>query len=177
MFYLATQTIFWLVLAFILGLLIGWLLFRNRNDQNNSAQQQQPAAQANTAPQSNHELEAAKNEIQQLKAQLTSAEQRCSDCEKRCVELQESKQSTEAPERPADDLKLISGVGPKLEGLLNGLGIKHFSQIAAFTENDIAEVNEKLSFTGRIERENWIEQAKKLAAGEETEFSQRQKQL
>jgi len=73
----------------------------------------------------------------------------------------------------ADDLKKISGVGPKLEKTLNGLGIFHFSQIAAFTPSHVTWVDKYLRFKGRIERENWIEQAKVLAAGGETEFSRR----
>lgn len=73
----------------------------------------------------------------------------------------------------ADDLKKISGVGPKLEKTLNGLGIFHFSQIAEFTPDHVAWVDKYLRFKGRIERENWIEQAKVLAAGGETEFSRR----
>ncbi len=62
-----------------------------------------------------------------------------------------------------DDLKLISGVGPKLEGLLNGLGIYQFQQIALLTSGQIAWVNEQLSFKGRIERDDWLGQAAKLA--------------
>lgn len=65
----------------------------------------------------------------------------------------------------ADDLKLISGVGPKLETTLNGLGFWHFSQIAKWTKSDIAIVDDELSFKGRIERDDWIKQAKTLAKG------------
>ncbi|MGI9436612.1 MAG: hypothetical protein ACR2Q4_17590 [Geminicoccaceae bacterium] len=74
----------------------------------------------------------------------------------------------------ADDLKQISGVGPKLEKTLNGLGIFHFSQIAEFTPENAAWVDQHLRFKGRIARENWVEQAKILATGGETEFSRRQ---
>lgn len=63
----------------------------------------------------------------------------------------------------ADDLKLISGVGPKLEKTLNGLGFWHFSQIAEWKKADVAIVDDELSFKGRIERDDWIKQAKKLA--------------
>ena len=63
----------------------------------------------------------------------------------------------------ADDLKRISGVGPKLEGILNELGIYHFDQIAAWTPEQVAWVDGYLSFKGRIDRENWIEQATQLA--------------
>ncbi|NRG16418.1 50S ribosomal protein L21 [Rhizobiales bacterium] len=68
-----------------------------------------------------------------------------------------------APEGEKDDLKKIGGVGPVLEGKLNALGITTYAQIAAFTAEDIARVDEALSFKGRIERENWVEQAKELA--------------
>jgi len=75
----------------------------------------------------------------------------------------------------ADDLKLLKGVGPKLEQTLNELGFFHFDQVAAWTEAQVAWVNARLTFKGRIERDGWIEQAKKLAAGEETEFAKRAK--
>ncbi len=73
----------------------------------------------------------------------------------------------------ADDLKLISGVGPKLEETLNGLGIYHFDQIASWSKETANWVDTYLSFKGRIEREDWISQAKVLASGGETEFSAR----
>lgn len=63
----------------------------------------------------------------------------------------------------ADDLKLLSGVGPALEKKLHEAGVTTFAQIAAWTDADVEEFGEKLSFKGRIEREGWIEQAKKLA--------------
>jgi large subunit ribosomal protein L21 len=63
----------------------------------------------------------------------------------------------------ADDLKELSGVGPALEKKLHEAGVTTFAQIAAWTDADIAEMDEKLSFKGRIEREGWVEQAKKLA--------------
>ena len=64
-----------------------------------------------------------------------------------------------------DDLKELSGVGPALEKKLNEAGVTTFAQIAAWTESDVADMDEKLSFKGRIEREGWIEQAKELAKG------------
>ena len=64
-----------------------------------------------------------------------------------------------------DDLKQLSGVGPALEKKLNDAGVTTFAQIAAWTDEDVAAMDEKLSFKGRIEREGWIEQAKELAKG------------
>lgn len=66
---------------------------------------------------------------------------------------------------PVDDLKLISGVGPALEKKLNENGITSLKQIAVWTADDIASFDDKLSFHGRIEREDWIGQAKDLLDG------------
>lgn len=65
----------------------------------------------------------------------------------------------------ADDLKRIGGVGPKLETLLNEMGFWHFDQIAAWGPAEIAWVDARLKFKGRIERDGWVEQARKLSAG------------
>jgi len=65
-----------------------------------------------------------------------------------------------------DDIKLISGVGPALETKLHALGIKSLKDIAAFTKADIEKVDGELNFKGRIDREEWIAQAKELLAGE-----------
>ncbi len=70
-----------------------------------------------------------------------------------------------------DDLKLISGVGPALEKKLNALGITSLKQVAEFTPEDVARVDEGLSFKGRIDRENWIGQAADLLAGNSSDKS------
>ncbi|WP_305987437.1 NADH-quinone oxidoreductase subunit E [Roseibium sp. MMSF_3544] len=72
-----------------------------------------------------------------------------------------------------DDLKKLKGVGPKLEATLHELGFFHFDQVAAWGPEEVAWVDSRLKFKGRIERDGWIEQAKTLAAGEDTEFSKR----
>ncbi len=74
------------------------------------------------------------------------------------------------PSGKADDLKMIAGVGPKLEKTLNGLGFWHFSQIAKWNKSDVAIVDDELSFKGRIERDDWIKQAKALAKGGRDEY-------
>ena len=70
----------------------------------------------------------------------------------------------DAAEGKADDLKKISGVGPALEKKLNEFGIYHYRQVAALTKDDIAEIDEALNFKGRIERDDWLAQAKSLMA-------------
>lgn len=91
----------------------------------------------------------------------------------RIVELEKLlKLKVEAKKRP-DDLKQIKGVGSKLERTLNGLGIYTFEQIAKFSTKNVDTVNEQLNFSGRIEREDWIGQAKILSTGGATKFSSR----
>ncbi len=83
---------------------------------------------------------------------------------------------TEARGGKSDNLKLIKGVGPKLERLCNSLGFYHFDQIAAWTPDEVAWVDQNLEgFKGRVVRDTWVDQAKILAAGGETEFSARSK--
>lgn len=72
-----------------------------------------------------------------------------------------------AREGGADDLKQISGVGPKLEKLLNESGVWHFDQIAAWTAEEVAYMDQKMSFSGRIDREGWVKQAAALAKTKE----------
>ncbi|MFT5160720.1 MAG: large subunit ribosomal protein L21 [Paracoccaceae bacterium] len=67
------------------------------------------------------------------------------------------------PAAGSDDLKLLSGVGPALEKKLVAGGVTTFAQIAAWNADDIAAMDEKLSFKGRIEREGWVAQAAELA--------------
>ncbi|MDJ0930345.1 hypothetical protein [Breoghania sp.] len=68
-----------------------------------------------------------------------------------------------APEGEADDLKRISGIEPKLKTALNGVGIYHLRQIAALSEAQLAELDDKLTLRGRAARDGWIRQAKALA--------------
>lgn len=74
----------------------------------------------------------------------------------------------------ADDLKRIKGVGPAMEKLCNSLGFYHFDQIAAWTPDEVRWVDQNLEgFKGRVTRDTWVDQARLLAAGGETEFSKK----
>ncbi len=68
-----------------------------------------------------------------------------------------------APKGAADDLKVITGVGPKLEQTLNAIGIFHFWQLAGLTPSQIEELDGRLAFKGRIARDRWVEQAAERA--------------
>ena len=71
----------------------------------------------------------------------------------------------------ADNLTRIKGLGPKIATLLRSLGVTRFDQIAAWSEADVARIDSQLgTFQGRIARDNWIEQARYLSAGDVSGF-------
>lgn len=77
----------------------------------------------------------------------------------------------------ADDLTVIKGIGPKIHGQLNGMGIYHYDQIAKWLKPECEWVNTHLKFKGRIEREQWVQQAKALVKhGEKTSQSASKKE-
>ena len=83
---------------------------------------------------------------------------------------------SEAREGGPDDLKYIKGVGPKLEQALHDMGVFHFDQIASWTDEEVAWADQNLvGFKGRVSRDDWVSQAKILAEGGTTEFSDRAK--
>jgi len=148
MIYLFSQTLFWLVLAFLLGVFFGWLLksFCCSPCSSSSSESPQAAEEIETKP--------------------AAPEKTLPSDDMRPTALASS-------EGEADDLKRISGVGPVIEKTLNGLGIFHFSQIAAFTRDNIAWVDNAIDFPGRIEREDWVGQCALLAEGKATDFAER----
>jgi len=90
------------------------------------------------------------------------------------IEAGKAPQLLDAPRNgEKDNLTRIKGIGVKIEETLNQKGIYHFDQIANWTEEEIKWIDANIAFPGRVKRENWVEQAKVLAAGEETEFSKR----
>ncbi len=94
------------------------------------------------------------------------------------VAAKPAKPSLEDKNRPAgiarptavDDLKLISGIGPKNEKILHDLGIFTFAQVASWKKAERAWVDGYLNFHGRVEREDWVKQAKALAKGGVAEY-------
>lgn len=78
------------------------------------------------------------------------------------------------PKSGADDLKRIKGIGPKMEKMCNSLGFYTFEQISKWSPEEVAWVDQNLEgFKGRVTRDTWVDQAKLLASGADTEFSKR----
>ncbi len=150
MWYLFFQIWVWLLAAFILGWAAHWFLCCRGNNEQNSV-----------------EANASSN----LKAQAPTTAASAAAI----VPVQDSWKPqgfATAPEN-ADDLKRIKGVGAVIEETLNGLGIYQFQQIASWSDDNTSWVENFLAFPGRIQRENWIEQARTLSEGGTTEFASR----
>lgn len=98
-------------------------------------------------------------------ADAKTAEKKAAKPAKKAAKAEKKADAPKAAKAEAaasDDLKQLSGIGPALEKKLHEAGVTSIAQIAAWTDKDIAEMDEKLSFKGRIEREGWVEQAKEL---------------
>jgi predicted flap endonuclease-1-like 5' DNA nuclease len=78
----------------------------------------------------------------------------------------------QTPMDAGDDLTTIKGLGPKLAVTLNELGVTSYAQIAAWDDSEIDRIDSQLGrFSGRIRRDNWVEQAKLLSSGDESGFA------
>jgi len=116
------------------------------------------------------ELDALKRELKLLRKKLAKLEKpgtgvkakESNKAAKGKVKRPQTATAAQAKGPDQDKLTHIKGIGPVLESKLHNLGIDKFSQIADWKEQDIERVSAHLNFKGRIEREEWIKQAKKL---------------
>ena len=160
--YLLAQIFFCLLIAFAIGLAIGWLLRALRRDE--------------PAPADNKALADARARISQLERELavcrddsmtappaSPAEVAAAQAPAVAAGATTTGLFGERADAPVDDLKAISGIGPTIETQLAGIGITTYRQIARLTAADITRIDDAIEvFQGRIEREEWIEQAARL---------------
>ncbi len=159
MIYLALQILFWLILAVLAGIFIGWLIWR-RGAQTDASEVETLRQAMKTR---DEQIASLKDNVGQCGSMLSLYKQ----------EMEEACRPDFVPELPAavpqatadeaDDLQEISGVGPYLEGKLNAFGIYTFQQVAALGPDVIDQLGDTFgSFSDRIVREDWVEQARKL---------------
>ena len=151
--HLILELILWILLAFFIGCIIGCILRKL------FATQEMPASPGLEVQPAKPEPEAKKLETLPEATALPATGRRS-----------RPKGIAAAREGTPDNLQRISGIGPKNEKTLHGLGFFHFDQIAAWTPEEIQWVDEHLKFNGRIIREKWVHQAALLAEGKEEEF-------
>jgi NADH-quinone oxidoreductase subunit E len=109
----------------------------------------------------------AKTAVKKIIADASNVASDTAETTAKIIELRPAKADVAKTvvENTIDDLKVISGIGPKLEQVLNKLGVSSFAQIAAWTDADVTLIEDHFGFPGRVLRDGWIEQAAKLAAG------------
>jgi len=167
---LAMQMILCLLIAAVIGAIIGYLIGKmGKCPESNDTMPQTPQKEtlkAAAVSDIHHDKEAP----QPVTAEETSTEVPSqATLHKNLDELEgERPPLLPAPRNGLpDDLKEISGIGLKIEDLLHELGIFHFDQIAHWTKDQIKWIEQYLNFKGRVERENWVGQAKILSAGQQ----------
>lgn len=165
----ALEVVLLLLISYLVGCLIGEILRRLATPQERAAQSIQQVAHALpvTVPAMAPAMEAASSVAQNTRVYLRQPEPPAATVPDELV-ADEHKPLLLAgpPAQGADDLKLIWGVGPKLEAMLNELGVYRFEQIASWNEMNLRWVDQNLdAFKGRAIRDRWIEQSQKLATG------------
>jgi len=175
MTYLIVQTFLLLLLAALLGGLLGWYLTRLSVAGTHAGlvRRARDAEQALRALKGR--LQAAEVATQELDAQRESLARELAARDAASTAPEPVPHAATRPDAPAlvaeapaqatavdDDLQRIRGIGPKIAGTLADLGVRRYAQIAAWTPTDVERINARLRFKGRIEREQWIEQAQAL---------------
>lgn len=165
---LATQMMLCLVIAAIIGAIVGYLIGKiskcGDSEEEENVIPQQDKENGNI----HHDTAAASAQNGALeKEREEEAQAPASAIQKNFETIEGDRPDMLSSPRDGipDDLKEISGIGLKIEDALNDLGIYHYDQIAGWTPENIRWIDNYLNFKGRVNRENWVGQAKILAAG------------
>ncbi|MCW8891597.1 MAG: hypothetical protein OQL20_13135 [Sedimenticola sp.] len=163
--YLFFQILIWILLAFGLGGVVGWLL----RGFTHAFQDDEKSADEPSARGGDHIMMALlKSELGDYKKRVRELEQATETAtpapqsSKPKIDDAWQPEALSEPKGVADDLKKVRGIGPKIEKTLNDLGIFHYYQIAALNKENTLWLNNHLHFPGRIEREAWVEQTREL---------------
>jgi predicted flap endonuclease-1-like 5' DNA nuclease len=159
--YLLLEIIVYLLIAGLIGFVLGWMLRDNKAKTTVDKETSTPNEETEKREEPKKEKEITpKEKSQQSKTQTTTVEKTV----EKSVETESAskKTATEAQKKEKDELTLIKGIGPVLEKKLNNLGIYYFDQISSWSEEEQASIGVQLSFAKKVEREEWVKQAKEL---------------
>lgn len=169
MAYLLTQMFLYMLVALILGIILGWLIWgRNPSESvDNSdliAERDRLKAELDACGRDRRDIQAKLEACNAARASLEGAAEAASATPAAAVVGTEPTRLSAPRGGKADDLTQIKGVASVMEALLHKLGFYHFDQIANWTDTELAWVDENLEgFKGRASRDEWISQAKVLA--------------
>jgi predicted flap endonuclease-1-like 5' DNA nuclease len=165
--YTAGEIVVWLLIAAVLGFLLGWLLRGMLRPPARVARAPEPTARPAAPAKGGTRVTEIDTGEGQTRTGSAPVESRFAppsdavDARGRVAEI--ASRTAGDGDVPHDDLVRIHGVGPKIARLLGSLGITSFRQVARFTPEDVAVVNDALEiFPGRIERDDWMSSAREL---------------
>lgn len=165
--YTAGEIVVWLLIAALLGGVLGWLL-RGILRPGRTARQPTPVVIADEVGTPRNTVAGTTVEeidtgISGTAVQPITDETRFAPATARDRVAEIAVRTAGGLTPPHDDLVRIHGVGPKIARLLESMGITSFRQVARFSADDVATVNEALEvFPGRIERDDWLGSAREL---------------
>lgn len=159
-----------LILAVLLGIFIGWLMWRWRRQVISETEWLISQQKLRTLEAENAELRAGDEQaLNSCRDELASAHARIEELEGADDPAVNWKQGLTTLGTPGaahqDDLKVVNGIGPKMEELLNSFGIQSWEQLAWLSSDEVQRLDDALEeFPGRIERDEWVPQANDLIA-------------
>jgi NADH-quinone oxidoreductase subunit E len=174
------ELLLWILLAFFVGCILGCILkmiFGHRPSVATSAGATMPASASSPSAAPAPSPKPKANKKPAARPALANAAKPAAKVESKSTAIAPAAKGEQPKGIPTpragqpDKLQRISGIGPKIERTLHALGIFHFDQIAHWTEDQTLWVEDHLKFKGRIARENWIDQSRLLADGNEAEFA------
>lgn len=161
MLYLIGKIITCLLIAFLFGVLIGWLLKRSRR-----VEERIEAKPADAPSAATEEVRELRKRLEECNSSLQARALRINELENESRRLRSQLQSAKMsaplppPAEQKDDLKEIRGIGKVLEARLNRMGIYTFRQIAEWNDAEVDRISENIGpFRNRIRDDNWVEQA------------------
>jgi NADH-quinone oxidoreductase subunit E len=164
------ELIVWTLIAYLIGCLVGWLLRAMVGAEAPAPRLEPVAPEAPPAPPAPPKAAEPPPPVEVPPPAAPPAPEPVALAAAAPARMERPKGIAAARGGKPDDLQQISGIGPKNEKVLHNLGFFHFDQLAAWTEKEIAWVDDHLKFNGRIGREQWVHQAGLLAAGKLDEF-------
>jgi predicted flap endonuclease-1-like 5' DNA nuclease len=163
MVWLATQMWGLLALSLLLGLLAGRWIWRHPQSRVNDEADKELAQLRSRIEESDAEKAKLRSQLLEYETEQPQSSSNQASTDQVSTEVDPILYES-ASDGNADDLKLIKGIGPQLEKMLNDMGIYYYHQIAAWTDNQAAKIDDRLRFKGRIMRDNWRAQASALSS-------------
>jgi len=174
--YLLTEIVWYLVIAGVIGFVVGFLVkgelqkkVVNDVEKRSSEETETETINVNSTEVAKVPVEKTEELNEAIKVDTVEHEIEEKVVEVKADDLEDSETNntvptllSEAKKEGKDKLSMIKGIGPVLENKLNALGVYHFEQIASWTKAQEEWIGAQMSFPKRVSKEEWVKQAKEL---------------